>query len=823
MNKENYNGFLNYFEMFGALSNLYSLFDKNLLTKIGNLDEKEIGTILGVIKYIIRKDISIEGFERDEQKNSINDILNILDDVLNKFFGNSDDNKQILKQINDLKAKLGYPKKSNNYLLNDNINLFNDQKIFFQNLDYAILKRKNIIISAPTSFGKSFMMREIILKKNMGNFFFIVPTISLQNEYFSEFYKKLLNKDFEKKIYIGIEVVNDHDFNAFNKNIFILTQEKMLSFIRKYENSMLNIDYVVFDEFQEFIMNPFDSRGSIMYSVIEFFNNFNTPHVFAMPLIASPLSKIKKVLQNIEERNYVEIISKIDYSLKDFYLLKNNSTSEKWNIKINDNNIKVAEINEKLKKDHLIKKIIETESNNTTIVFSQKSKIKKKNYDFFNLNSTNFKNNNKILLVLNYIKNNLADERYYIYKALENGVAIHHSDIDFYLKKQIEFLYKNKIIKCIFTTETLAHGVNLNATNFIFDANVSGSVHKSNSRKELTYKNLIGRVGRINNNRGKIFLFKEDKYHKMTKKVEFLDLQLDIDIDTNLNMIKEQIKNHKLISEQSILKMATNFSCFPINEDILKENNYSNSDIQDCKNNEFIYDSSPVPTSSIKDAKKWINDEHILIKKLINANDIKNDSFFNNFLNIYCEKIWNFYGRWYFKKGEATYFIQTLKNKFYGRKLIEEVQYYISKMDNGIFWHRKGKDFEFYTNSPPNDNNEKYQKYNVHSTLGYSTLVDYLTYVRKRYLEYGYTTFISDISHIYEVNFEEKLFEYEFEEIRNKLSNIGIDSDLINKIIINDKEINNISLHLSKINSYKDLIEILTDKELKWIIETCFE
>ena len=53
-----------------------------------------------------------------------------------------------------------------------------------------ILNDNNLFLSAPTSFGKTFLMLEFIMrnKENLNNIIFIIPTLALMNELLKKIY-----------------------------------------------------------------------------------------------------------------------------------------------------------------------------------------------------------------------------------------------------------------------------------------------------------------------------------------------------------------------------------------------------------------------------------------------------------------------------------------------------------------------------------------------------------------------------------------------------------------------------------------------------------
>lgn len=109
---------------------------------------------------------------------------------------------------------------------------------------FMSLKKKRIIVSAPTSFGKTFLLREIIYlnKDTYHNILLLFPTIALLNEN-TESMNKLIQT-------LGLEyiIINNvySKIDTSKKYIFILTPERALKLLA--DNEDLNIDFFFFDE-----------------------------------------------------------------------------------------------------------------------------------------------------------------------------------------------------------------------------------------------------------------------------------------------------------------------------------------------------------------------------------------------------------------------------------------------------------------------------------------------------------------------------------------------------------------------------------------------
>lgn len=103
----------------------------------------------------------------------------------------------------------------------------------------SILEEKSLFLSAPTSFGKTFIVMEYMIRHpNLTNIVFIVPTLALMNELLKKIYDK-----FGEKYNICI----NGDERIEEKNIFIFVPERSDNlFVKKI--SEIGLDLLIIDE-----------------------------------------------------------------------------------------------------------------------------------------------------------------------------------------------------------------------------------------------------------------------------------------------------------------------------------------------------------------------------------------------------------------------------------------------------------------------------------------------------------------------------------------------------------------------------------------------
>jgi hypothetical protein len=191
------------------------------------------------------------------------------------------------------------------------------------------LKIKRLIVSAPTSFGKTFILREIIYlnRENYNNILLVFPTVALLNE------NTIVINELIKKKNLSYTVVNNvySKIDTNSRNIFILTPERVLQLLADFED--INIDFFFFDE---------------VYKIDEDFNNEDENEDIEEPIASSEKVKNNNVGRNRAKafRIALYILSK---KIKDYYIagpylnLENVKLGFKRYIKANDITMKQIE------------------------------------------------------------------------------------------------------------------------------------------------------------------------------------------------------------------------------------------------------------------------------------------------------------------------------------------------------------------------------------------------------------------------------------------------------------------------------------------------
>lgn len=125
--------------------------------------------------------------------------------------------------------------RSNNILDKSQQNIID----FYQSLD-----KKRMLVSAPTSYGKTFIMREILYlnRERYNNVLLVFPTVALLRE------NALNMEELNRNKQMGYNVIKsvDGEISSQGKNIFVFTPERAMQLLANYRD--LKIDFFFYDE-----------------------------------------------------------------------------------------------------------------------------------------------------------------------------------------------------------------------------------------------------------------------------------------------------------------------------------------------------------------------------------------------------------------------------------------------------------------------------------------------------------------------------------------------------------------------------------------------
>lgn len=365
----------------------------------------------------------------------------------------------------------------------------------------SILEEKNLFLSAPTSFGKTFIVLEYMIRHpNLKNIVFIVPTLALMNELLKKIYDHFSD---------NYNICINGNEKLKEKNIFIFVPERSdCNFINLISD--IELDLLIIDEIYK--LKPKDKTELKSDDRIILMNKvyLNLLAIAKKIILLGPFIK-----QITFEQTKLDIV-KYYTNLSPVFNFVQNCPEEDWIGYMKKNNELVY-----FRSPESIYKSLEKIINK----FDEKSEyIEKYKNEIFHLEKVFFK-------------------EWFGIKLLKRGIGIHHGKIPMFLRKFYEEEYRNGSIKCLLCTNTLMEGVNTPTMRMLVVDN-PGNIFKLN--------NLIGRVGRLNVNNpsaGYIYLFnkKACENYKNKNKWESLTILSEnktVSSDDEILFLNKSINNY---------------------------------------------------------------------------------------------------------------------------------------------------------------------------------------------------------------------------------------------------------------------------------------
>jgi hypothetical protein len=337
---------------------------------------------------------------------------------------------------------------------NELITLHREQSYLLKQL----LDGKDIIVSAPTSFGKSFIIDAFIAIKKPKNIVIIVPTIALTDETRRRLYKKFSDE---------YKIITTSSSDFADKNIFIFPQERALNYL----GILGSIDILVIDEFYKVSSNFGDERTPSLYKAIIELSGISKQRYFLAP-------NIKGLNDNYLTRG-MEFINKLDFNT---VVLETYETFNHIN-DIQEKNHELIKILNNFKQDENIEK--------TLIYAGTHSAIDE--VSLLLVDKLPIQNNPLLQEFSLWLKENYSAAWHLPFLA-ERGVGIHNGNMHRSLSQlQIKFFEEENGLNTIISTSSIIEGVNTSAKNVILWKNRIGR----RPLNDFTYKNIIGRGGRM--------------------------------------------------------------------------------------------------------------------------------------------------------------------------------------------------------------------------------------------------------------------------------------------------------------------------------------
>ncbi|CAI2431148.1 ski2-like helicase [Serratia fonticola] len=342
--------------------------------------------------------------------------------------------------------------------------IFHDEQKYLLNL---INSGKNIIASAPTSFGKSLLIEEIVSSEKYKNILIIQPTLALLDET-----RKKLTKYHERYKLI---VRTSQEFSLNKKgNIFLLTAER----VNEYKN-LPKIDYLIIDEFYKFSSHRDDERHqSLNNAFLKIYKNNKPGFYFLGP-------NIDGISPGFSDK-YNAVFYKTSYSLvrcNIFDIYK-------------DYIDQFSNLGNKAKlKERVLFELLQSKGDEQSIIYcsspNRARKLAKKYSDY--VIKSNIKNIISEMSIIEWIEKNISP-KWSIVQSLQCGIAFHDGALPRHMTSSLIDYFNDGKIKTLFCTTTIIEGVNTSAKNIIYFDEKKGDDIRIDY---FDYSNIKGRAGRL--------------------------------------------------------------------------------------------------------------------------------------------------------------------------------------------------------------------------------------------------------------------------------------------------------------------------------------
>jgi hypothetical protein len=312
---------------------------------------------------------------------------------------------------------------------------------------WELMQGTNVILSAPTSFGKSLIIDAVVLSNRFRNILIVVPTIALMDE----------TRRRLEQLEAGYKLITHLSQTPAANNIYVMTQERAL------ENSRLDeIDFFVIDEFYK--LNPdrgedqrADTLNHIFYKLATAGKQFYMlgPSVQAIP---------------------PEVTTR--FECKFLYEPYHTVVSELHQLDVGRNELeKVVEVVDQAEGPSIV---YCSSPRKASIVAAKFASERRRAVP------------DEIVLAADWIASEFHPE-WHLVGALRAGVGVHHGRIPRSLSQYVVHAFDSDLLDTLVCTSSLIEGVNTKAKNVVI---LDDTVNREKF-DYFTFNNIRGRAGRM--------------------------------------------------------------------------------------------------------------------------------------------------------------------------------------------------------------------------------------------------------------------------------------------------------------------------------------
>lgn len=440
----------------------------------------------------------------------------------------------------------------------------------------GVLDNKNFVVSTPTASGKTLVaiLTSLNYLYNGGKVIYLSPLRALANEKFIEFQKlETLSKSNFEKIKVSISTGDFQSNSEYLKyaDLLILTNEKFDSLLRHNVDWLNQIKLFIIDEIH-LIGDSY--RGSTLEMIIANILNWDQD---------SQILGLSATVNNIEEISTWLNADYVDSNWRPVPLIE--GIYNYGQIEFHNGDITPIQIS---KSGIPVDLAIDALSNNAqSIIFTEtRRRASSVAKSLETLTSKFLKSDD--LLSLNKLSKDIfsqgsnTDLDKHLSRMIKHGVAFHHAGLTSHQREIIEQGFRNRHIKIISATPTLAAGVNLPAQRVIISSYLRYDMKQGQMSpiSVMEYKQMCGRAGRPQfDSKGETILIASNDNEKDALLDNYINAQPEnlhsslTELDSICNHVLGSITSNRGLSKEQLFKLfdKTLFS-FQSDNQILSDN-----------------------------------------------------------------------------------------------------------------------------------------------------------------------------------------------------------------------------------------------------------
>jgi helicase len=377
---------------------------------------------------------------------------------------------------------------------------------------YELLSGQSLIISAPTSSGKTFCgeMAAVANLFKRKKVIYLVPLKAIAEEKFSDFQERYSE--------LGIAVVIstkdrqdcDRKIAKGDFDLAIMIYEKFNQLLLKNMDILSQVNLIIVDELQ-MIADP--SRGPILeLALLKIRTSKYRPQILGLSAVLKDVDELSSWLGCkllLEKTRPVELWQGILLDGKLFYR-KHNSKEEGTEELVRLDSEEVHPI--------LFANVEKLVKDGEQVLVFLKSKFDSENCASLFSERVNFPPCLNAIDALSDLENTTLKQK--LIECLQKGTAFHNADLTFDERRIVEHFYLQGEIRVIFSTTTLSMGVNLPAKTVFIETQKYQIGEYSGKTVMLPislseYENMSGRAGRfgLEKDFGRSIMLAANKFH----------------------------------------------------------------------------------------------------------------------------------------------------------------------------------------------------------------------------------------------------------------------------------------------------------------------